>query len=117
MRGNGSFPTLMLLAVPTMVAALTGCNSMLVGNWKTNPMPTDEPFCPIQAEFKDDGTYQATARKQDGNVILRGTYDFNGFRLLLKAPHKKDRNYGASCWFGKILKLRHGDKRITMRKQ
>ncbi len=103
----------------TVVVALagTGCNSMLVGNWKTEPVPENAPFYIIQAEFNPDGLYQATANK-DGEILsLRGVYDFNGFGLTLRSAGRPPRSYRASCWFGRILKLRHGESKLTMRKQ
>lgn len=97
---------------------LAGCNSVLHGTWKTEPVPQDAPFYIIEAQFKEDGTFKATARKGEDLVNLRGTYDFTGFRLKLKRPGKTpDRVYGATCFFGKTLRLRHDKKRFTMKKQ
>ena len=104
---------LTLAAVPILV----GCNSVLHGTWKADPLPKDEPFYIIEAQFKDDGTYKAAAKKEDEFVKLAGTYDFDGFRLKLKSPGKPDREYGATYILGGTLKLTSGDKKLTMKKQ
>ena len=101
-----------------LALALAGCNSVLHGTWKTEPVPQDAPFYIIEAQFKEDDTFKATARKGEDLINLRGTYDFDGFRLKLKRPGKTpDRVYGATCIFGKTLKLRHDKQRFTMKKQ
>ena len=105
--------TLMAVVAPVLI----GCNSVLVGDWKTDPVPKDEPFYIIQAKFKEEGTYEATAKKGDENLVLRGVYDFNGFRLKLESPHKPKRQYDATYLLGGTLKLKHGDKQFTMKKQ
>ncbi|MBN2559947.1 MAG: hypothetical protein JXQ75_03340 [Phycisphaerae bacterium] len=114
MKTNRTLLALKAVLTLTVALVLTGCNQALVGTWKSDPTPKDDL---IQAEFKEDGTFNATANK-DGEVVkLGGTYDFNGFSLKLKAPHKPDREYGATLLFGKTLDLTHEDSKLTMKKQ
>jgi len=100
-----------------LIVVLVGCNSTLHGTWKTDPVPKGEAFYIIEAQFKDDGTYRATAKKGDEVVKLAGTYDFNGMKLVLKSPGKPERKYGAAYVLGGSLKLTHEDKKLTMKKQ
>lgn len=100
-----------------LVATAVGCSQALVGTWKTDPIPEDESFYIIQAQFKDDGTYDATASKDGETVRLAGTYDFNGSKLTLKTPQKPERVYGAIYVIGGKLELTSGDKKLVMKKQ
>ena len=105
------------MAIVLAAGAIVGCNSTLVGTWKTDPMPKDAPFVIQQVTFKDDNTYTASAKENDQNVRLAGTFDFNGFQLRLKTPQKPDRSYGATVIMGRTLELKSGDKKISMKKQ
>lgn len=96
---------------------LSGCNAVLRGTWKTDPIPEGEPFYIIEAQFKKDGTYVASAKKDGQNVALRGTYDFNGISLKLRSPGKPDRKYRAAYVLGGTLKLSTADKKLTMKKR
>lgn len=110
---RGAMAALCLALIPV----LTACNAVLHGTWKTAPIPEDEPFYIIQAEFDDQGTFKAAAKKEGELVRLAGAYDFNGFRLKLQRPGKPDREYPATYLLGGKLQLRSGDKKITMKKQ
>jgi hypothetical protein len=97
--------------------AVVGCNTALVGTWKSDPMPKDEAFALQQVTFKDDNTYTASAKEAEQSVRLAGTYEFNGFNLKLKTPGKPDRAYGAAVYMGRTLELKKDNKSITMKKQ
>ncbi len=101
---------------------LAGCGSTLVGHWKTDPIPQDADFYIMQAEFKDDGTYTASARKKgsDMPVALRGKYDFNGGELKLMQPGASDRVYRATYYMltsPQTLEIRKDDQKQTLKKQ
>lgn len=100
-----------------IAAAVVGCNSALVGTWKSDPMPKDDHFAIQTVTFKDDNTYTGAAKEGAQPVRLAGTYEFNGFNLNLKTPGKPDRHYGAQVVMGKTLNLKSGDKNVTMKKQ
>jgi hypothetical protein len=106
----------MCIIIP-VAAALVGCNAALVGTWKTDPLPANEPFVIQSVTFKDDNTYQGSAKEGDQMVRLAGTYEFNGMNLKLKTPGKPDRQYGATVIMGKTLELKKDDKKVTMKKQ
>lgn len=96
---------------------IVGCNSALVGTWKADPIPTGEPFYIRQVQFKDNGEYEASARRGGDDQMLRGKYDFNGLTLKLRSAGKPDRNYPTTLWWGKSLELTVGDKKHTLKKQ
>ncbi len=109
------------LAGTTLILALglapAGCNSALEGAWKTDPVPEGEAFYIIEAQFKEDGTYTASARQGEALLRLAGTYDFNGFTLRLKTPGKPMRKYSAVYLVNKRLRVSSGDQTFTMKKQ
>jgi len=104
-------------AIVLLATAAVGCSQALVGTWKTDPIPENESFYIIQAQFKDDGTYDATAYKEGETVRLAGTYDFNGSKLTLKTPQKPERVYGALYIIGGKLELTSEGKKLIMKKQ
>ncbi|MEE8384821.1 MAG: hypothetical protein V3S01_02760 [Dehalococcoidia bacterium] len=107
-----------VVALGLIVApALTACSAVLHGTWKTDPVPEDESFYIIQAEFDDQGTFRATAKREGEVVRLAGAYDYNGFTLRIRRPGKPDREYPATYLLGGKLRLRSGDKKLTMKKQ
>jgi hypothetical protein len=107
-----------MMALCLVVApALTACSAVLHGTWKTDPVPEDESFYIIQAEFDDQGTFQATAKREGEVVRLAGAYDFNGFSLKIRRPGKPDREYQATYLLGGKLWLGSGDKKLVMKKQ
>ncbi len=111
-----------VLAAAMALVFLGGCGSALVGHWKTDPIPQDADFYIMQAEFKDDGTYRASARKKgsDMPVALGGKYDFNGFNLKLMQPGAADRVYSAtynSMTIPHSLEIRKDGQKQTLKKQ
>jgi len=98
-------------------SALAGCNSLLVGSWKADPAPKDAPFYVNTARFKNDDTYTAVAKKGDEDIMLAGGYDFNGFKLTLKSPGKKERVYPAVYYLNGALELTVDGKKYKMKKQ
>ena len=99
------------------IAAVAGCNSALVGTWKSDPPPKEEGFAIQQVTFRNDNTYAATAREGPQNVSFAGTYEFNGMQLKLKTPGKPDRAYGAMVVMGRTLELKKDNQKVTMKKQ
>ena len=95
----------------------TGCSQALVGTWKTDPVPKDLSYL-VQATFKADGNFEATA-KQDAETTtpMKGTYDFNGFKLTLKQAGKPEQVYDAAYIMGGKLDLKQGAKKYRMKKQ
>ena len=96
---------------------MSGCGSSLVGTWNADAPPEGKGFHIKQVQFKDDGAYEASARVGDKNQRLRGKYEFNGFKLILHAAGKPDREYGAMVWMLNTLKLDHEGKQTTLTKQ
>jgi len=107
-----------LVAGVALAIFCCGCSKTIVGNWKTDPEPQNEPFYITSATFKDDGSYSAVARSNSQMLPLKGTYEFDGMHLKLKTPGKPDRSYSASYMMvGPTLKLTSDGKKITMKKQ
>ncbi|MFQ5501753.1 MAG: hypothetical protein ACE5EQ_05555 [Phycisphaerae bacterium] len=108
------------LLVLTLLAALGGCNAVLVGSWKADPIPDDaEPYI-AHANFRDDGTYEVFERNKDAEKSIRhgGQFQYDGFRLKLKRPSKKELVYPAMYnSFTHTLKLTVGEKKQTLKKQ
>lgn len=112
--------SLAAFALVLMINA-TGCSSLLVGSWKADPVPAGEPYYIMQAEFKDDGTFTAIAKKGgETQPPLKGKYEFNGFALKLQSAGKSgDRSYPAQLrgWGSSTLQLTVNDKKHTLKKQ
>jgi hypothetical protein len=107
-----------MLSTLLMAIVCGGCSKQLVGNWKTDPEPRDEPYYISSATFKDDGTYSAVAKHNNDITPLKGTYEFDGMHLKLKTPGKPDRQYGATyMMMGPKLVLKADGKKVTMKKQ
>lgn len=110
------FSLMVLLAV--VFVGTAGCSSALVGTWKTDPIPKEDMSYIVQATFKADGNFEATARQDaETTTPLKGTYDFNGFKLTLKQPGKPEQVYDATYVMGGKLDMKQGDKKYSMKKQ
>lgn len=109
--------TIALCLLAPVAAALAGCNSALVGTWKTDSAEAPKGFAIQSVTFKDDNTYEAAARQGDQSTRLAGTYDFNGFELKLKSPGKPERKYGATVYMGRTLEIKADDQKQTLKKQ
>ncbi|MFQ5411483.1 MAG: hypothetical protein ACE5EC_04275 [Phycisphaerae bacterium] len=97
-----------------------GCNSVLVGSWKADPIPEGVDSYIAHANFRDDGTYEMFERNQEAEKSIRhgGQYQFDGFRLKLKRPSKKDLIYPAMYnSFNGTLKVTVGEKKQSLKKQ
>ncbi|MFH1418820.1 MAG: hypothetical protein ABII12_11125 [Planctomycetota bacterium] len=95
----------------------TGCNAVLVGSWKTEGEPKDQPFYKSMT-FKDDNTYTAIAKTGDEVSKDAGTFDFDGASLKLKTPGQSECTYKASYnAFTSALVIQSGDKKQTFKKQ
>ena len=107
---------LILLAV---YPHLVGCNSLLVGHWKAEPAPEDADFYISRAEFKEDGTFRGVGRAKGVDPkIVRGQYEFNGFRLTLTQPGKEKRVYPATYWMlTRTLQLTVNGQKYSMKKE
>lgn len=114
-------PTILgILSAHALLALTAGCNSVLVGSWKADPIPEEAPAYIAHANFKDDGTYSMFERNKDAEQSVRhgGQYQFDGFRLRLKRPSKKDLVYPAFYnSLNKTLRLTVGDRTQTLKKQ
>lgn len=98
---------------------LTGCSSFMVGNWKADPIPENADFYIRQVEFKDDGTFKASAMRKGGEPMgLKGKYEFDGFSLKLMQVGRKDRVYSAFYnSFMNTLDISKDGKKQTLKKQ
>ena len=113
-------PSVRTLLVLALLAALGGCNSVLVGSWKADPIPDGAETYIVHANFRDDGTYEMFERNKDAEKSIRhgGQYQYNGFRLKLKRPSKKELVYPAMYnSFNHTLKLSVGEQKQTLKKQ
>lgn len=101
-----------------IVVGSTGCSQALVGTWKTDPVPKEQMNYLVQATFKADGNFEATA-KQDAEAAapMKGTYEFNGSKLTLKQAGKPEQVYDAMYIMGGKLDIKQGNKKFTMKKQ
>lgn len=105
------------LLLPVLIPFLTGCSGLLVGSWKADPVPKDVDYYIKTAKFKDDGTFTASAQKGKDQIPLGGSYEFDGFKLVLKRPSHKDRIYKATYLLNNTLKLDVEGKSYTLKKQ
>lgn len=114
-RLNARLVTLCLAGLGFLV---TGCSNSLVGTWENSGKTEGQKFTIVNATFKDNGTYVASAKEGDESVRLAGTYEFDGFNLKLKAPGKPERKYGATyVMMGPSLEIRDGaDKQVLKKK-
>jgi len=111
------FRTQTILTLLALALLTTGCSGLLVGTWKAESQPKDQPFYIKSATFKDDNTYTAIAKSGEDVRKLAGAYDFNGASLKLKTAGKPDRVYKAMYIMGGTLKLTSDDKEQTLKKQ
>jgi hypothetical protein len=99
-----------LLALP-----LAGCASQLHGTWMADGTPPAGAKCTMQSmEFKDDGTFTASANVEGKAMPMEGKYKYNGCKLMLDASDGKHREYDACIWMGSKMKVvdKEGDKSI-----
>src|SRR5262245_58671083 len=108
-----------LMMSALLAVICVGCSKQIVGNWKTEPEPTGEPFYISSATFKEDGTYSAIAKHNSEITPFTGKYEFDGMHLKLMTPGKPDRKYGATYMMvGPKLELKSPEgKKVTMKKQ
>jgi hypothetical protein len=108
----------LLVCVTFVLFAASGCSSAIVGTWKTDPVPKDGTGYLLQATFKGDGKFEATTKDGESTAPLKGTYNFDGFKLTLKEAGKPEQTYGATyIMMGSKLDLKQGEKKFTMKKQ
>ncbi|MCG8407188.1 MAG: hypothetical protein MI923_18475 [Phycisphaerales bacterium] len=114
-----SHATVKLLFVFGMTSLLSGCSSMLVGNWKSDKIPEDASFYIRAVEFKDDGTYTGSAMKKGGDPRrIAGKYEFDGFSLKLMQVGRNDRVYSAFYnSFMNTLDITKDGQKQTLKKQ
>ncbi len=107
---------LMLLVAPVLIV---GCGGALVGSWKASAPAKGADFHIKSVQFKNDGTYTASAQKAGKAMRLGGSYEFNGFQLKLAGRGKKpEQQYGAMVnSFTKTLELTKDDKKQVLKKQ
>ena len=115
-RKNTRSSTAFLAVIP-ILAILSGCSSLLVGDWRAAPAPDDADLYINTTKFKSDGTYTAIAKRSGEDVLLAGHYEFDGFNLKLKSPGKEERVYRASYLIGHKLALTVGEKKYILKKQ
>lgn len=111
------------LALASFVFGLTGCAS-IHGTWELEKMepadaPTDYVFARVV--FKDDGSYNATAKESDDPMVSNGRYMFEDGTLTLSPEGDEDRTYGAQVTdFGqklRVTKAMHGQEITAIMKK
>jgi hypothetical protein len=108
--------TLVPLALPLLLAVLTGCQGAIVGHWKLHrAIPNPSIFSIDDAAFRRDGTFDATTTIEGRTAEETGTYDFNGFKLKLRPAAGGQRAYIVHFEGGRLV-LKHGDARAILRK-
>lgn len=76
-----------------------GCSQALVGTWKNEKeTPKESKYFIKQLDFRDSGTYAASAKQADKDLYLQGSYDFNGATLTLKPKGQAEKQYKAIVW-------------------
>lgn len=102
-----------LLVLP----AVAGCGVSVTGHWQMlKAVPNKEVFCVDDATFRGDGTYTATTTLDGKTTVERGTYRFNGFKLILRPEAGGQRSYNAVRRLGR-LEILDGDRKVILRKE
>jgi hypothetical protein len=106
-----------LIATGLAIAPLlVGCQGAIVGDWRlTDAVPNRQVFSIDNATFRGDGTYSATTTIEGVTNNEKGTYDFNGFKLLLRPQAGGQRSYTASLKLDR-LELTAGKRHAVLQK-
>lgn len=105
---------LLLLCLVTLTA--TGCGGALAGDWHmSKAIPSKEVFAIDDAHFDRDGTFTATVTIEGKTAREKGSYYFNGFKLVMRPQAGGERRYNA------VLKMRtfeviDGDRKVILKK-
>ena len=105
-----------LLALLLALPGLGGCGVSVVGHWQmVTAVPNKDVFCFDDASFRRDGTFSAIYTFEGKTTLETGTYDFNGFKLILQPQAGGRRSYSAMQRFGK-LEIKAGQYKVVLKK-
>jgi len=110
-------------ALPCVVAAslllvfATGCGGAIHGHWMlTKSVPNKDVFAIDDAYFARDGGFVATVTIEGRTARERGTYEFNGFKLIMRPSAGGQRRYNAMVKPGHVLELLDGQRKAWLRR-
>jgi hypothetical protein len=113
-----------LLGSFCLFSFVVGCNSNLVGTWKSEsvvPAEAAKHFNIAEAKFDRDNTFSVTSKYGDEVKTSTGTYKFDGFNLNLTTTDGKTLKYGCThIMMGPKLEVRRSHEgqtvKVTLRK-
>lgn len=106
------------IGLAALALLLTGCGGAVVGKWSLErARPSRELFSIDAAEFRSDGSYEATTTIEGRTQRERGAFRFNGFTLTLRPDGGGQRAYEATIG-PRRMELRAKDKHhVVMRRE
>ncbi len=106
-----------LLGLLVTLPVLVGCQGAIVGHWTlVEAKPSREVFSIDDANFRQDGTFNATVTLEGQTADQQGTYKFNGFKLILRPEAGGQREYGAVLKVNR-LEVSQGSRHVVLRKK
>lgn len=102
------------LGLLALVPALAGCQGTIAGRWHmVEVVPNKLVFNIDDASFNRDGTFSATTTLEGKTAREVGTYDFNGFKLILCPQAGGRRAYNAVLKFNR-LEVLDGKRKVVL---
>ncbi|MGE0480813.1 MAG: hypothetical protein AB7Q17_10125 [Phycisphaerae bacterium] len=111
-------PRTISIWVGLLALTLAGCRGAVVGKWSLErARPNREVFAIDAAEFRSDGSYQATTTIEGRTQHEHGAFRFNGFTLTLRPEGGGQRAYEATVG-PRRMELRAKDKQhVVLRRE
>jgi hypothetical protein len=104
------------LALLGLAPLLGGCQAAIHGDWHmVEVAPNRQVFCIDNATFRPDGTYSATTTLEGVTADEKGTYEFTGFKLMLRPAGGGQRTYTAQATPSRIT-LTSDKRKVVLEK-
>ena len=99
-----------------LLPLVAGCQGVIHGDWHmVEVVPNRQVFCVDNAAFRPDGTYSATTTLEGVTTEEKGTYEFTGFKLMLRPSGGGQRTYLAQAHPGR-LQLTSDKRKVVLEK-
>lgn len=105
------------LVATVALLLLGGCGVSVVGDWRcVKALPNRDVFAIEDATFRSDDTFSLRFTEDGRTRAEEGTYDFTGFKLVLRPRAGGRREYNAVRRIG-TLEISQGERRVVLEKK